>query len=125
LAGGGSSARNSVCNCFQHAIPVSQNIRIPKPQNAISLRAEPTIPAKVALVFGVLIAIKFDHQAKFMRHKIDNERSDWRLSPKSNSAEAMCAKKIPKPPLGFREVAAKRLRARATKLGDWPMIGGF
>ena len=56
-AGGGSGARDCICDAGEHTISVFQYVRIPKTKNAITLRAEPLIAQSVGFVFVVLTAI--------------------------------------------------------------------
>jgi hypothetical protein len=61
----------------------------------------------------VLAAIDFNDKASFETCKVDDERSDRRLPPKTQPVQPMRAQNGPETLLGIRHVMTQRLRILA------------
>jgi hypothetical protein len=74
---------------LQNTFAILQHVGIPKPQDPIALRSEPSIACDIPLGFSVLTAIDFNHQHALMTHEIENERSERNLAPETQPVQAM------------------------------------
>jgi hypothetical protein len=91
----------SVDNNLQHASAIPQYVRIPESKHPISFRGQPPIAFDVSVGFSVLAAINLDDKAVLVTSKVNDEWSDWRLSPKAQSAETMRTKCRPQAPFSI------------------------
>jgi hypothetical protein len=106
VAGGGSSAADCIRDPREHRISVFQNLGIPETKDAIIFRIQPVGAGSITFAFGMLTAIDLNDQAKLVRNKIHNVRSDRRLATKGDAIETMRAKPIPKALFRLRHIVA-------------------
>jgi len=85
-----------MCDNLQHAVSITQNFRIPEAKNPVSLCDEPTIAACIGFAFVMLSAIKLNHQLTLVAYKIDDERPNGCLAPKTDASKTVSAQPIPK-----------------------------
>ena len=82
----------SIENCLQDGIAISQHVGIPEAEDAVTLACKPLGSLDVTrgfLLGGVLTAIQLDHEVPIVTDKIDNEGPHWHLAPKAKSMEAV------------------------------------
>jgi hypothetical protein len=79
----GGSFTRGVDDDLQDASAISQHIGVPKSKHPISLRGQPPIALDISLGVGVLAAIDLDDKSALVTGKVDDVRSDWRLSAKA------------------------------------------
>jgi hypothetical protein len=68
---------------LQNSRAISQYIRIPKPQNAITIRFKPPIAFDIAAGIRMLTAVHFNDQTTLMTCEVDDVSADRRLTPKA------------------------------------------
>ena len=74
-------------DCIPDAFDIFDHFVVPETEHAIAAFQEPSITHDVAVVFGVLAAIKFDHESFLSTDKIDNIiRPDRLLADELNPA---------------------------------------
>jgi hypothetical protein len=97
-------------NPFENRSQPARNLGIPESDNAVSLTLKPKLPFTVALRDVILIvvpAIELDNQARRRAEKINDIRTDWRLTAEVRSFDGnflQCA-----PQLAF---VRRRVRAQ-------------
>jgi len=68
-------------NRLDDPVGVAENVVVPKSDHLPALALEPSCSARVPCIVRMLTAIDLDHKAVFGAGEIDNEPTDWVLSP--------------------------------------------
>jgi hypothetical protein len=92
---------------LQDTIHVGREIVIPKTDDTIPLRFQPTRPLLIfrsVSVDVVLGAVQLDHQTRSHAGKVGDIRSDWHLAAEMSSGGFNSAKPLPQKNLSFRRV---------------------
>ena len=83
---------------------------IPEPQNAKTLRSNPTFSNNVTRPsFRVLAAIQLNDELGLKAYEIRDVRSEWLLPLELKAIQPMCADTTPKQTLGIGRIPAKIL----------------
>ena len=87
---------------MQYGIEMSQDITIPKPDDAEAQRFEFGGAAAIALdLLRMLAAVEFDHEPPVDAAEVDDERSERLLAAKLESSKLAVAQLRPKQALGI------------------------
>ena len=82
---------------FPNAFDISQNLVIPKAEDAATMVDEPLISNRVPRVRSMLTAVDFDDEPSFSANKIDDVRTDWLLPDELEATQCARAEVLPQP----------------------------
>src|ERR1700730_8760791 len=82
-------------------VGVAENVVVPKSDHLPALALEPSWSARVPCIVRMLTAIDLDHKPVFGAGEIDNETTDWVLSPELVHQQAAIAQSRPHASLGI------------------------
>ncbi len=105
----------------QHTLDIAEYVRVPIAFHNEAIIHQPgrSITVRCQSGFGrVLPAIEFNDELKLEAIEVDDEGSDWSLTPESRVLEPFSAKLPPQQPLGVGHIGAKRTRvAQLARIG--------
>jgi hypothetical protein len=94
--------------CLQHpqntlcySIQIAQHLVVPEANHPPSLLFQPSGPLQVSVVVGMLTAIDLDRQPMLEAGEIEDERTDWMLTPEFVVLQLPPAENRPKAPFGI------------------------